>query len=113
MKSKSGGYWRTRTEPATRWPGAEMPHKDPDAKRRYHREYMRRRRVGCVKPPEPVVKPEAPRYPEQAEPPPRFIDWTRPYSVESRFPYRAWLLQDGFWYHPDTGEFVKPAPQGR
>jgi hypothetical protein len=41
----------------------------------------------------------------------QMIDWGRPYHEESRFPYPRYLLQDGFWYDPDKGVLVNPAPR--
>jgi hypothetical protein len=37
---------------------------------------------------------------------PRRLDRTRPCTVESRYPWPAYLVQDGFWFDPYTGELV-------
>jgi hypothetical protein len=78
-----------------------MPYKDQDKNRAYHREYMRRKRADVKPSPQEPVKPHQ----EQAEPP-QFIDRSRPYNNESRYPYPAYLVQDGFWFDPDTGKVV-------
>jgi hypothetical protein len=78
-----------------------MPYKDPDKKRAYHREYMRRRRE-AVKPDDAPVLIHA----QEGQESPRCIDRTRPYTVESRYPWPAYLVQDGYWFAPDTGELV-------
>jgi hypothetical protein len=78
-----------------------MPHKDPETKQAYHREYMRRRR-GAVKPGNTSVLIS----PQEGPGPPRRLDKTRPYTVESRYPWPAYLVQDGLWFSPDTGELV-------
>jgi hypothetical protein len=85
-----------------------MPHKDPEAKRRYHREYMRRRRAGEVKP--SPVKPKA-HLPEPSGEPtsPFVLDRTRPFHEERRFPHPAYLVQS-WWFNPETGAAVKAAP---
>ena len=78
-----------------------MPYKDPDKKRAYSREYMQRRRA--------VVKPgnEAELIHDQEAPgSPRRIDRARPYTVEGRYPWPAYLVQDGYWFDPKTGELV-------
>ena len=78
-----------------------MPFIDPDKKRTYFREYMQRRRA--------VVKPgnEAELIHAQEGPgSPRRIDRTRPYTVERRYPWPAYLVQEGLWFSPDTGELV-------
>jgi hypothetical protein len=82
-----------------------MPYKDPDKKRGYHREYMRSRRADVKPSPQEPVKPHQ----EQAEGPPQFIDRGRPYTIEGRYPYPAYLVQDGNWFNPQTGELVGPA----
>ena len=41
--------------------------------------------------------------------PPRRIDKGRPYTVESRYPWPAFLVQGGYWYHWETGELVGKA----
>jgi hypothetical protein len=80
-----------------------MPYKNPEAKRAYHRDYMRRR--AHVKPGNEIVLSPSPA---QASPP-RRIDKTRPYTVESRYPCPADLVQDGFWFDPGTGEMMGAA----
>jgi hypothetical protein len=75
-----------------------MPHKDPEKKRAYHREYLRRRRE--------AVKPGNKTVLCPTEEAPRHLDRTRPYSVESRYPYPAYLVQDGLWFDPATGQVV-------
>lgn len=78
-----------------------MPFKNPEAKRAYFREYMRRRRA-AVKPCNGIVL-----IPDQESPgPPRRFDRTRPYTVENRYPWPAYLVQGGLWFDPDTGELV-------
>jgi len=78
-----------------------MPYKDPEKKRAYQRDYMRQRR-GDVRPlPQESIRPHQ----EQAEPP-QMIDRGRPYTIEGRYPYPAYLMQDGFWFDPTTGELV-------
>jgi hypothetical protein len=42
----------------------------------------------------------------QAEGTPRFIDRSRPYTIESRYPWPAYLMQDGYWFAPKTGEII-------
>ena len=79
-----------------------MPHKDPDTKRAYHREYMRRKRADVKPSPQEPVKPHQ----EQAEGPPQFIDQGRPYTIESRYPWPAYLVQDGYWFDPNKGDLV-------
>lgn len=87
-----------------------MPHKDPEEKRAYHRHYMRRRRAGAGRAVKPdPVKPVAPCH-EQVERRTRSIDWGRPYTVEDRFPYRAYLCQDDAWFDA-SGNFIKPRPR--
>jgi hypothetical protein len=34
------------------------------------------------------------------------IDRSRPHTIEGRYPYPAYLVQDGYWYHWETGELV-------
>ena len=84
-----------------------MPYKDLEKKRAYQRGYMRKKRSG-IRPsasPEPeLVKPHL----EQVDPP-QFIDRDRSYTVEDRYPYPAYLVQDGFWYDPKTGNLVGKA----
>ena len=79
-----------------------MPYKDPDKKRGYHRDYMRRKRADVKPSPQEFVRPHQ----ELVQEPPRFIDRTRPYTVEGRYPWPAYLVQDGYWFSPDTGELV-------
>ena len=81
-----------------------MPYKNPEAKRAYHRDYMRRRRADVKPGNEFVLSPS----PAQAGPP-RRIDKTRPYTVESRYHWPADLLQDGFWFDPGAGEMAGAA----
>ena len=78
-----------------------MPYKNPETKRAYFREYMQRRRA--------VVKPgnEAELIPPQEGPgAPRRLDRTRPFTVERRYPWPAYLIQDDLWFDPNTGELV-------
>jgi len=84
-----------------------MPHQDPEKKRAYHREYMRRRREAVKPGPEVVLIPaqEGPQFTRRRQMH-RMIDRTRPYTVESRYPYPAYLVQDGLWFDPTTGELV-------
>lgn len=86
---------------------------DPDKKRAYHREYMQRRR-GAVKPvalhPPCENETDTALIPAQEGPgAPGRLDRTRPYTVESRFPWPAYFVQDGYWYHWETWEFVGAA----
>jgi hypothetical protein len=81
-----------------------MPHKDPETKRAYYREYMRRRRAAVKPGPEVVLNPE-PQFTRRRQMN-KVLDRTRAYTVESRYPYPAYLVQDGFWFDPDTGEVV-------
>jgi hypothetical protein len=78
-----------------------MPFIDPDKKRGYFREYMRRRRAAVNPGNTPVLNP-----PQEGPGPPRWLDRTRPYIVESRYPWPAYLVQEGLWFDPDTGELV-------
>ena len=81
-----------------------MPYKDPEKKRTYMKEYMARKRAGVR--PSANLEPELVRpYQEQAGPP-KFIDRSRPHTIEGRYPYPAYLVQDGYWYHWQTGELV-------
>jgi hypothetical protein len=82
-----------------------MPYKIKEKKRAYQREYMRQRRAGVRRSASPEPEPVRPHQ-EQAQVPPRFIDWDRHYTIEERYPYPAYLVQDGFWYDPKTGELV-------
>ena len=79
-----------------------MPYKDQDKKRAYQKAYMRQRRDDVRPSPQEPVRPHQ----EQADGPPRFIDRGRPYTIESRYPYPAYLVQDGYWYHWETGELL-------
>jgi hypothetical protein len=81
-----------------------MPYKNHEKKRAYHREYMRRRRAAVKPSPPPMLNP----VPAQAGLPQR-IDRERPYTLESRYPWPAYLVQDGYWYHWETGELVGKA----
>ena len=81
-----------------------MPYKDPEKKRAYQREYMRQRRADFRPPARPGREPVRPHQ-EQAEPS-QFINRSKPYAVEDRYPYPAYLVQDGFWYDPRTGNLV-------
>jgi hypothetical protein len=81
-----------------------MPHKDPEKKRAYHREYMRRRRAAVKPGNEIMLRPAT----AQAGPP-RRIDKTRPFTIESRYPWPAYLVQNGYWYHWETGELIGKA----
>jgi hypothetical protein len=65
---------------------------------------MRQRRAGVRPSPQEPVRPQL----EQAEGPHRFIDRSRPHTVEDRFPYPAYLVQDGHWYRWETGDLVGP-----
>ena len=78
-----------------------MPYKDPAQKRAYHREYMRRRRAAVKPSPPPVLNPT----PSQAGLSQR-IDRSKPYTVEDRYPYPAYLVQDGFWFDSKTDSLV-------
>jgi len=82
--------------------------KDPERRRAYFREYMRAYRAGAGRTSQDVVKPSPAL---ETQPLTDQIDLTRPYTIEGRFPYRAWLVQGGNWYDPQTGRFVKPAPR--
>jgi len=66
---------------------------------------MRQRRAGVRPSVSPEPEPVNPHQ-EQAQEPPRFIDRSRPYSIEGRCPYPAYLVQDGLWFDPNTGEVV-------
>jgi hypothetical protein len=82
-----------------------MPYADKNKKRAYQREYMRQRRADVR--PSDSLEPETVRpNQEQAQEPLRFIDRSRPYAVEGRCPYPVYLVQDGYWYHWETGELV-------
>jgi hypothetical protein len=84
-----------------------MSHKDPETNRAYHREYMRRRR-GAVKPDDaPVLTPaiDEPQFTRRRQMS-RVLDQTRPYTVESRYPWPAYLIQDDLWFDPNSGELV-------
>jgi hypothetical protein len=81
-----------------------MPYKNPDKKRAYQRKYMRQRRAGVRPSAEPEPEPVRPHQ-EQAGPS-RFIDQDRPYTIEDRYPHPSYLVQDGYWYHWETGELV-------
>ncbi len=84
--------------------GSQMPYKDPETKRAYHREYMQRRRA-AVKPNDaPVLNPA-----QEGPGTPRCLDRNRPYTVENRYPWPAYLVQDGYWFNLDTGELVGKA----
>jgi hypothetical protein len=82
-----------------------MPYKSKAEKAAYMREYMRQRRAGVKPSAWPELEPVRPHQ-EQAQEPPRFIDQSRPYAIEGRCPYPAYLVQDGYWYHWQTGELV-------
>ena len=75
---------------------------DPEKRRRYTREYMRRRGAGSIG----RVKPQQDH---AARPPKQSIDRSRPYTVDTRYPFPAYLVQDGIWFDPKTGELVGPA----
>jgi hypothetical protein len=82
-----------------------MPYKSSEKKRAYQREYMRQRRTKVR--PSNSSEPELVRpHQEQTQEPPRFIDRDQPYTVEGRYPWPAYLIQDGYWYHWQTGELV-------
>ena len=81
-----------------------MPFKEPEKKRAYQREYMRKRRTGGRPSANLGLEPVRPHQ-EQAEPS-QFINRSKPYNVEGRYPYPAYLVQDGFWYDPRTGNLV-------
>ena len=68
---------------------------------------MRQRRAGVRPSANPKPEPVNPHQ-EQAQEPPRFIDRDRPYTIEGRCPNPAYLVQDGYWYHWETGELVGP-----
>jgi hypothetical protein len=78
-----------------------MPHKNPETKRAYFREYMQRRRA-VVKPGPEVGLIHTQEGPGAS----RRLDRTRPYTVESRYPWPAYLVQDDLWFDPNTGEVV-------
>jgi hypothetical protein len=78
-----------------------MPYKDPDKKRAYHREYMRRRRAAVNPGKEVMLNP-----PQEGPGAPRRLDRTRPFTVERRYPWPAYLIQDDLWFDPNTGELV-------
>ncbi len=77
--------------------------KDPEKKRVYFREYMRRRRAAVKPEQEPVLNPA-----QEAPGPPQRLDWTRPYTTEGRR-RNHYLVQDGFKFDPKTGELVGEA----
>ena len=79
-----------------------MPYKSKEKKAAYMREYMRQRRAGVRPSPQESVRPDQ----EQAEGSQRFIDRSQPYTIEDRYPYPAYLVQDGYWYHWESGELV-------
>ena len=79
-----------------------MPYKDPDKKRGYQKEYMRQRRDSV----RPSLQEPVKSHQEQTEGTPRFIDRGRPYAIESRYPYPAYLVQSSNWFNPQTGELV-------
>jgi hypothetical protein len=84
-----------------------MPHIDPETKRAYHREYMRRRRA-AVKPEKETVftlVSEVPQFTRRRQMN-RVLDRNRPYTIEGRYTYPAYLVQDGLWFDPDTGKVV-------
>jgi hypothetical protein len=81
-----------------------MPYKNPEKKKEYQRDYMRQRRAEVRPSPQEPVRPHQ----EQAEPP-RFFDRSKPYTIEDRYPYPAYLVQDGFWFDPGTRELVGKA----
>jgi hypothetical protein len=92
-----------------------MPYADSKRRRDYARDFMRKKRARAEKhshsPQAPDVKPSPSDVkPSQAETDPsKFIDWTRPYTVNDRFPWPAYLMQDGRWYRPDNGELIGTA----
>jgi hypothetical protein len=81
-----------------------MPYKSSEKKRAYQRAYMRQRRKSVRPSASHETDPVRPHQ-EQAELP-KFIDRSRAYYEEERFPYPAYLVQDGYWYHWETGELV-------
>ena len=84
-----------------------LPYKDPEKKRAYQREYMRQRRAGVRPSANQKTEPVRPNQ-EQAGAI-RFIDRDRPYTIEDRYPYPAYLVQDSFWFDPKTGNLVGKA----
>jgi len=82
-----------------------LPYKDPEKKRTYQKEYMRQKRAGVRPSVTPESEPVRPHQ-EQAQGPPRFIDQDRPYTIEDRYPWPAYLVQDGFWFHWETGKLA-------
>jgi hypothetical protein len=82
-----------------------LPYKNPEKKRAYQREYMRQRRAGVRPSANPEPEPVRPHQ-EQAPGPPQFIDRSRPYTIEGRCPYPAYMVKDGYWYHWETGKLV-------
>ena len=85
-----------------------MPYKNPDQKRAYMKAYMARRRAFVRPSTSPEPEPVRPNQ-ERTQKPPRFLDRDRPYTTEDRYPYPAYLVQDGYWYDPKTGEVVGKA----
>lgn len=85
-----------------------MPYKDPATKREYHREYMRRKRA-VVKPDKEEGLPLISNVPVpqlRRRQMSRVLDRTRPYTVERRYPWPAYLVQDGLWFDPNTEKVV-------
>lgn len=78
-----------------------MPYKDQDKKRAYQKAYMRQRRADVRPSPQEPVRPH-----QELAGPPQMIDRSRPFTIEGRYPYPAYLMQDGLWYDPKTGGLV-------
>jgi len=71
---------------------------------------MRQMRAGVRPSASPEPEPVRPHQEQaQAQGPPRFLDRSRPYHEEERYPWPAYLVQDGYWYHWETGELVGKA----
>ena len=84
-----------------------MPFKDPEKKRAYQREYMKKKRSGIRPSAYPAHEPVRPHL-EQVEPS-QFINRSKPYTVEDSYPYPAYLVQGNHWYHWETGKLVGEA----
>jgi hypothetical protein len=76
-----------------------MPHKDPETKRAYHRDYMRRKRAGVKPKPPPMLSPTPEPSREVGN---LCFNSERPHTTERRYPHPAYLVQDGYWFDPQT-----------